>query len=306
VNQVSGGLFGETQIEWSRLVRTTFGLRGDVYRWNVQADNPLNSGTKTSAIASPKVSTAFGPWNGTELYANWGLGFHSNSGLGVVLNVDPATGDAATASPAFARAQGAEFGVRTVALRGVQTTATLWYLDFDSELIYVGDSGSTEEGPASRRVGVEITNYIYPHPWVNADLDISFSRARFLDVPAGEDFVPGALNRVVSGGVAVNRPAGVRAGPFGSLRLRHFGPRALIEDNSVKSRATSIMNGEIGYQFSERIRLVLEGFNLLDSEVSDIDYFFESRLRDEPEPVEDLHFHAAIPRSARVALRVSF
>jgi hypothetical protein len=66
------------------------------------------------------------------------------------------------------------------------------------------------------------------------------------------------------------------------------------------------MNGEIGYQFSERIRLVLEGFNLLDSEVSDIDYFFESRLRDEPEPVEDLHFHAAIPRSARVALRVSF
>jgi outer membrane receptor protein involved in Fe transport len=193
-----------------------------------------------------------------------------------------------------------------VRVRGLQTTATLWYLHFDSELIYVGDSGSTEEGPASRRYGVEITNYVYPHPWVNLDFDLSFSQARFLGVPAGENFVPGALNRVVSAGIAVNPPAGVSAGPFGGLRLRHFGPRPLIEDNSVHSKSTSIVNGEIGYKFSNRLRLLVEGFNLFDAEVSDIDYFFESRLRDEPAPVEDLHFHAAIPRSARVALQVSF
>jgi hypothetical protein len=306
VNQTSVGLFGETEIEWSRTVRTTFGLRGDVYRWNVESDNPMNSGDKTSALASPKVSAAFGPWKGTEFYTNWGLGFHSNSGLGVVLQVDPFTGDPVNPAPSFARSNGAEVGVRTVALRGLQTTATLWYLGFDSELIYVGDSGSTEEGPASRRVGVEITNYIYPHPWVNLDVDVSFSRARFEDVPPGEEFVPGALNRVISGGVNVNPPAGVAAGPFGSFRLRHFGPRPLVEDNSVRSKPTSIVNGEIGYKFSNRVRLFVEGFNLFDARVSDIDYFFESRLRDEPEPVEDIHFHAAIPRSARVALQFSF
>ena len=96
------------------------------------------------------------------------------------------------------------------------------------------------------------------------------------------------------------------AGPFGSVRLRHFGPRAVLEDNSVKSKATSLVNGEVGYKFSDRIRLTLEGFNLFDAEVSDIDYFFESRLRDEPAAVEDIHFHAAIPRSARLVLRVSF
>jgi hypothetical protein len=306
VNQVSSGVFGESEIEWSRAFRTTVGLRGDVYHWNVRADNPLNSGDDTSAILSPKVSAAFGPWGGTELYANWGLGFHSNSGLGIMLQSDPVTGDPATSSPAFARSQGAEFGVRTVRFKGLQTTATLWYLDFDSELIYVGDSGSTEEGPASRRLGVEITNYIYPHPWLNLDIDLSFSRARFVDVPAGEDFVPGALNRVISAGIAVNPPAGVAHGPFGGLRLRHFGPRPLVEDNSVESKSTSILNGELGYKFTERVRLRLDGFNLLNSKVSDIDYFFESRLRDEPEPVEDIHFHAAIPRSARLALQVSF
>jgi hypothetical protein len=305
-DQLSAGLFADSEIEWGRKVRTTVGLRGDIYRWNVESSSPLNSGEQISAIASPKVSAAFGPWRGTELYANWGMGFHSNSGLGIVLQVDPFTGEGATSSPPFARSRGAEFGVRTVAIRGLQTTATVWSLDFDSELIYVGDSGSTEEGPGSRRMGVEITNYIYPHPWLTMDLDLSFSQARFKDLPAGEDFVPGALNRVISAGMGVHPPPGVSAGPFGSLRLRHFGPRPLIEDNSVQSEQTSIVNGEVGYKFSERIRLTLEGFNLFDADVSDIDYFFESRLRDEPEPVEDIHFHAAIPRSARLALRVSF
>jgi hypothetical protein len=104
---------------------------------------------------------------------------------------------------------------------------------------------------------------------------------------------------------SVNPAPGIGAGPFGSLRFRHFGPRPLLEDNSVESRQTTIVNGEAGYKFSPPIRLVLQGFNLFDAEVSDIDYFFESRLRDELQRVEDIHFHA-IPRSARVALQVSF
>jgi hypothetical protein len=300
-------MFGETEIQWSQVVRTTFGVRGDVHHWNVRSDNALNSGTQTSAIVSPKFGAVFGPWNGTEFYTNWGLGFHSNSGLGVVLTVDPFTGDPADPSPAFARAHGAEFGVRTVAVPGLQTTATLWYLGFDSELIYVGDSGSTEAGPGTHRVGVEFTNYYRANPWTTIDLDVSFSRARFVDVPAGENFVTGALNRVISAGFSVDPPEEVGQGPFGSIRLRHFGPRPLIEDNSVKSKSTSIVNGEIGYKFNDQFRVVLEGFNLFDAEVSDIDYYFTSRLPGEPaEGVDDIHFHAAIPRSARVALQIRF
>jgi hypothetical protein len=305
-DQVSVGMFAESEVEWNNWLRTTFGLRGDIYHWKVDASDPRNSNTETSGIMSPKVSAAFGPWGGTEFYANWGLGFHSNSALGIALRVDPFTGEPALRSPAFARSQGGEVGVRTVAFPGLQTTATLWYLNFDSELIYIGDSGSTEEGPASHRFGVEIANYFYPNPWLAFDVDLSFSHARLIDVPAGEDFVPGALNRVVSAGIAVNPPAGVSAGVLASLRLRHFGPRSLLKDNSVQSDSTSIINGQVGYQFSNRVRLVLEAFNILDAKVSDIDYFFESRLKDEPAPVKDIHFHAAIPRSARLNLQVSF
>jgi hypothetical protein len=304
-DQTSVGLFADTGIEWNRRLRTTVGVRGDVYRWNVDSANPLNSGHRASGIVSPKVAAAFGPWGGTEFYANWGLGFHSNSGLGINLSVDPVSGDSVAAAPPFARANGGEFGVRSVAIGGLQTTATVWYLNFDSELVYVGDSGSTEEGPATQRRGIEITNYVYPNTWVSLDFDLSFSRARFVHVPVGADSVPGALNRVVSAGFTVNPPAGIEHGPFGSVRLRHFGPRPLLEDNSRTSKSTSILNGEVGYQFSNRVRLIAEGFNLLNAKASDIDYFFTSRLRDEPAPVEDIHFHPAIPRSGRVAVRLS-
>jgi hypothetical protein len=306
-DQTSIGVFGQTEVEWSPILRTTVGLRGDVYHWNVQASNPLNSGIETSGILSPKVSTAFAPWNGTELYVNWGLGFHSNSALGITLAVDPFTGDPAMPSPTFARAQGVEFGVRTVAIPKLQITATVWYLGFDSELIYVGDSGSTENGPATRRVGIEITNYFYPNPWVVADLDLSFSRARFVDMPPGEEYVTGALNRVLSAGATFQPPGSVPTGPFGSLRVRHFGPRALLADNNIRSNQTTIINAEAGYKFSDRLQLSLEGFNLLNARVSDIEYFFASRLPGEPAGgVEDTHFHAAIPRSLRMTARVNF
>ena len=49
-----------------------------------------------------------------------------------------------------------------------------------------------------------------------------------------------------------------------------------------KSESTTIWNGEIGYRFSQRARVSIEGFNLLDSDVSDIDYFYTSRLPGEP------------------------
>jgi hypothetical protein len=306
VGQASVGFFGSTEIEWSRVLRTTFGLRGDVYHYDVKANNPLNSGVESTGILSPKASAVLGPWAGTEFYVNGGLGFHSNSALGATLSVDPVTGDPAERSTPIVRARGAEVGVRTVRIPGLQTTATLWYLGFDSELQFVGDIGRTEAGRPSRRVGVEITNYARLSPWVTADLDLSFSKARFTDPDPAGDLVPGSLDRVISAGIAAKPPGGAN-GLFGSARLRHFGPRPLIEDGSVKSKSTTILNGGVGYRFSERVRVVLEAFNILDAEVSDIDYFYTSRLPGEPEGgIDDIHLHPALPRSARVSVRLTF
>ena len=303
VDQSTVGLFGQSEIEWTRVFRTTLGVRGDFYRYNVDAVRALNTGSGTSALVSPKLTAVLGPWQGTELYLNYGQGFHSNDPRAATTVVDPITGEQVASEDPLVPARGAEIGLRTVALPGLQSTVALWYLAFDSELIFVGDAGIAEASRPSRRLGVEWTNYVRLASWLTGELDVSLSRARFSDFDPAGDFIPGALDRVVAGAITVTPARRV----FGSLRLRHFGPRPLIEDNSVQSAATTILNGEIGMRINERFNVVLEAFNLLDSDVSDIDYFYTSRLPGEPAAgVDDIHFHPSIPRTARVMLNVDF
>ena len=303
VAQTTVGLFGQTEIAWTRVLRTTLGVRGDFYRYAVDALRDVNSGSGTSGLVSPKATAVLGPWRGTELYLNYGRGFHSNDPRAATTVVDPLSGEPVESEDPLVPARGAEVGLRTVALPGLQSTVALWYLAFDSELIFVGDAGIAEASRPSRRLGVEWTNYLRLASWLTGELDVSLSRARFSDFDPAGDFIPGALDRVVAGALTVTPARRV----FGSVRLRHFGPRPLVEDASVRSAATTILNGEIGVRLNDRFDVVLEAFNLLDSDVSDIDYFYTSRLPGEPAGgVDDVHFHPSIPRTARVLLNVDF
>lgn len=159
VGQTMVGTYAQSEIEWTRSLRTTVGVRADVYQFSVASDNPLNSGDGSKALVSPKFAAILGPWAGTEFYANAGMGFHSNDARGATISVDPLTGEPADRVTPLVRAKGAEVGIRTVRLRGFQSTAALWYLGIDSELLFVGDAGTTEAGRPSRRFGIEWTNY---------------------------------------------------------------------------------------------------------------------------------------------------
>jgi hypothetical protein len=269
----------------------------------VRSGLAANTGSGNDALLSPKFGAAIGPWAGTELYVNAGMGFHSNDARGAVTRVDPVTADAVSPVTPLVRAKGAEVGLRTMRVRGLQSTVTAWYLDLDSELLFVGDAGTTTAGRPSRRVGLEWTNYARPTSWLTVDADLAFSRARFLDEAGDGPFIPGALDRVVSAGLTI----APRSPLFGSVRVRHFGPRPLVEDASVRSQATTLWNGEAGYRVSPKARLVLEAFNLFNARVSDIDYFYTSRLPGEPlDGRDDIHTHPALPRSVRVGLQLTF
>jgi hypothetical protein len=88
---------------------------------------------------------------------------------------------------------------------------------------------------------------------------------------------------------------------FGGLRWRYFGGAPLIEDGSVRSGSSSLLNGRLGYTFSNGIGLVLEGFNLLDRKDNDIEYFYASRLPGESMGgMEDIHFHPMEGRALRL------
>ena len=303
VGQTLASAYAQTEIAWSRTLRTTFGLRGDVYRFSVTSDNALNSGDGSDGMVSPKFGAVFGPWSGTEFYANAGMGFHSNDARGAAISVAPATGEPAEGVTPLVRARGAEVGLRTVKVRRLQSTVALWYLGLDSELLFVGDAGTTEPGRPSRRVGLEWTNYASLTPWLTLDADLAWTHAEFTDDNPVGNRIPGALARVMSAGLTVEP----RQPLFGSIRVRHFGPRPLSEDASVTSRSTTLWNSEVGYRLSNKARLVLEVFNLFDADVSDIDYFYTSRLTDEPdEGVDDIHTHPALPRSMWFGVQVSF
>jgi hypothetical protein len=303
VRQTMAAVYAQTEVEWTRMVRTTVGLRADWYQFSVTSDNPVNSGDGSAGLMSPKAGAIFGPWNGTEVYVNAGTGFHSNDARGATIAVDPVTGEPVDRVTPLVPAKGAEIGLRTVRHRGLQSTVAFWYLGIDSELLFVGDAGTTEAGRPSRRVGLEWTTYARLSPWLTVDGDVAFTRARFTnDDPAGQR-IPGALDRVIAAGLTFEPQQPL----FGSIRVRHFGPRPLIEDASVTSEGTTLWNGEVGYRLSARARLLLEVFNLFDADVSDIDYFYPSRLPGEPaDGVDDVHLHPALPRSARVGLQFSF
>ena len=256
--------------------------------------SPLLERTKFAAI--------FGPWAGTEIYVNAGLGFHSNDARGAAIRVDPKTGERTDPVTPLVRAKGAELGVRTVRLRGLQSTVALWYLGLDSELLFVGDAGVTEPSRASERRGVELGVVWNPWSWLIVDADLAWSRSRYSEADPLGDRIPGAVENVASLGIAIDHPSGW----FGGARLRHFGRAPLVEDGTVESDRTTLVNLEAGYRFGERLKLTAAVFNAFDARDNDIAYFYESRLPGEATPVEDIHFHPVEPRTFRLTLTTTF
>jgi outer membrane receptor protein involved in Fe transport len=68
-----------------------------------------------------------------------------------------------------------------------------------------------------------------------------------------------------------------------------------------------LVNLGTGYDVARNMRLTVDVFNLFDAKVSDIEYYFTSRLLNEPlGGVADIHFHPAVPRTVRVGLVIGF
>ncbi|MCC2971077.1 TonB-dependent receptor [Massilia sp. IC2-476] len=296
--ETSGALYVENATKWSEALRTVVGLRANHYRFDVDGDRVANAGRASDSLVTPSLSVAYGPWQHTELYFNVGHGFHSNDARGTVASVDPKTLDPVDRTPGLVRSRGLELGLRTVAIPKTETTLSVYRLDFDSELTYIGDAGNTEAGDPSRRYGVELSNSVRANKWLTLNFDAAYARARSRGGNPSGDRIPGAVEGVAQVGLTVDR-----AGPWsGALRLRYFGPRPLIEDDSVRSHASLTLNGRIGYRIGKDMRLELEGFNLTNRRDSAIDYYYASRAQKEAEAVDDIHFHPIEPRTFRLSL----
>jgi outer membrane receptor protein involved in Fe transport len=299
VTRLGLGVYVEQQVQATQWLRVVAGLRHDYADFDVSSDLDANSGSARDSVTSPKLSLVLGPWADTEIFLNAGRGFHENDARGTTITLDPADGiTAADRVRPMVRAKGGEIGIRTAILPHTQLAFTAWTLDLESELLFVGDAGATEPNRASERQGVEIGVYVAPTAWLTLDADLAWSHGRFSESDAAGDHIPGAVESVASVGVALAHPGGW----FGGARFRHFGAAPLIEDGSVRSDPTTLVNLELGYRLSKRFAVSLAAYNLFDTDDNDITYFYESRLPGEGAPVADRHFHPVEPRTLRLTV----
>jgi len=304
INQNSVGLFYQNSIQWLEKFRTVAGIRSDYYWFDVNSHvHKENSGNSYDSMTNPKLAAIFGPWAQTEFYFNYGSGFHSNDGRGTTTRVDPKTGESINPVHPLVRSTGYEVGVRSAIIPGLQASFALFRLDMASELLFVGDAGTTVASRPSQREGFEVSAFYMPRDWLTVDIDYALARARFSDFDPAGNHIPGAINGVGKLAVTLDNLGKL----FGSMQLRYFGKRALIEDNSAQSDNTVTLNGQIGYKINNKVRVTLQGFNLLNTHGHGIDYFYTSRLPGEPAAgVADKHFHPIESRSFRVNLVANF
>jgi outer membrane receptor protein involved in Fe transport len=304
VDEWNIGVYAENQVTWSERVRSIIGLRYDYFDFDVNSrvernihdvDLQANSGQAHDdkfALKGSLIYTFNSQW---ETYLSAGQGLHSNDARGTVAAVDP--GDGASVEPVdpLVDSFGYEVGLRGFWSDRLNTSVALWSLQLDSELLFVGDAGNTEASRESERQGVELTAYYRLTDNWTLDMEYAYTDAKFTDSSTEGNHIPGSIEQVVQTGIS----ADFSNGWFGSLRLRYFGERPLIEDGSVTSDDSTVVNLRAGYRTS-RWTLKMDLLNVFDSNDHDIDYYYASRLPGEDSGgVEDIHYHVLEPRTVR-------
>jgi len=296
VGEGDAAIYAETTVHWTDWWRTILGWRGDDYAASVDSIlQPANSGNVKDVFGSPKFRMVVGPFAKTEFFVGAGAGYHSNDARAATVTQVP--GDPTTpegASPFIVRSEGAEVGVRTKVVPGLDSSVSLFYLHQDSELFFDGDTGDTTAGPPSVRTGIEITNNYQPATWVRVDADLALSRARFLGYDTTQEALyqslagyPQAQIGNAPGNYVYNAPwmvagagitLGEKTGWFSSLRWRYISSRPLTEDGVFQSPPLNTINARVGYAFANGWRVQLDVLNLLNSTSDLATYAYGSLL----------------------------
>jgi TonB dependent receptor/TonB-dependent Receptor Plug Domain len=323
VIESSAGVYIENRIQWADKFRTMTGLREDLYYGSDKSTLQANSGKIVQGITSPKGNLIFGPWDQTEYYLSVGQGFHSNDLRGTLTNVDALATEinfmqgnptviTQGKTPLLTKATGYEVGMRSEPSPNLKLEGALFVLNLASEATFSGDEAVTSPGRPSQRQGIELSASYKPLPWLRLDGDFAATHARYANGDTGAadterrhpgNYIPGAANMIATASATVED-----LGPwFGALRFRYFGRRPLIEDNSVTSKPTALLDLRVGYRFSEQARVWLDILNLFNNTgAHQIDYFYPSQLPSETAPVYDVHFKPVDPLSVRFTLSMTF
>ena len=282
VNETNLYGFANFEFEFGKILLNP-GVRVDHFQFDyvnnlVTAYNTLS---ENKTIASPKLNLIYNPSHNWQLFLKTGTGFHSNDTRVVV---------AQNGKKILPAAYGADLGAIWKPLPRIWMNAALWYLFLEQEFIYVGDAGVVEPSGKTRRSGVDIGLRYQLSDYLFFDSDVNYTYARATEEPEGANYIPLAPDLTAMGGLSVRLPSGLE----GSIRCRFLKNRPANEENSIVAEGYLITDANMSYTVKNITFGVLVE-NLFDVEWNETQFATESRLRDEPAPVEEIHFTSGTP-----------
>ncbi len=308
--QTSGAPYAENTTYWTPWLRSILGYRHDFFHFKVNGATPATSGEADANIAEPKVALVLRPYEGpVELYANYGWGFHSNDARIIApdaLNQLSIMGNNVNTAP-LVHAEGEEVGARFGWQNLFESTVSLWRLHLDSELTFDGDAAAPSPNGPSTRNGVEWSNSLRPKPFF-LDFDYSWCQARFDQTALDDDgehpgeYVPEAPVNMATATLGTDPIEGWSA----DCRLRYFGARPLVPDNSVQSSDLTLVSLRVSRQLTENQSIFFDIFNLFNQRGYDISYYYATSVQSGAPSIPDINSKPAEPRSLRVTWQDRF
>ncbi|MBL7684457.1 MAG: hypothetical protein JNK65_00265, partial [Deltaproteobacteria bacterium] len=295
--------FQETWIP-THWFRAQIGSRFDLLNFQVQDElGGGNEGHKTNFIISPKANLTFIPFDFLEVFLNFGQGFHSNDARGVLNATSPAN--------TYAKSTAAEFGVTGNWRDHLKLKTSFWWMDLNSELVFVGDDGTTSPKGKSRRFGVETELQAKLLSWLSLDADFTYSHARFVNEPSNLNAIPLAPTWTLSAGISADHPSGF----YGSLRGRAISDRPANEDRSLTATGFHVWDLKLGYQMKNRhwfgsdhagIAFELNALNLFNAQYRESQFDTTSKPSPTSTPLTDVHFTPGYPLTILGSTRLFF
>lgn len=269
-------------------------LRLDYFKflYNDQLQTNYETQSETKSIISPKLNFFYNAQQNLQLYLKSGLGFHSNDARVVVAN---------NGEDILPRSYGADLGTIWKPSSKLVINSALWYLFLEQEFVYVGDAGIVEPSGRTRRYGIDLGLRYQINDWLFFDADGTYTHARSIDDPSGEDFIPLAPDFTLTSGLSITDWKGFSGG----LRVRYLDDRPANEDNSIVAEGYFITDFNLNYKL-KNITLGFTIENLFDVAWNETQFATESRLQNEAAPVEEIHFTPGTPFFIRASIQYNF
>lgn len=294
INETNTYAFFNTEIEIGRWLVSP-AIRADFFDFNYQ--NKLDINYKTASVQkaflSPKINFSYQIDKKSTIYAKFGRGFHSNDTRVVI---------AQNGKKILPQALGTDIGINSKLAPKLLLNAALWYLHLDQEFVYVGDEGVVEPGGKTARKGIDLGLRYQLGKSLFFNSDLTYTIARSTEAAEGENYIPLAPRFTLVSGMSWLSPKGISAG----LNARYLGNRPANEDNSIVAKSYFVCDANINYSWKNSIELGLNVQNIFNAEWNETQFATESRLKNEAQSVEEIHFTPGTPFFAKAILKYKF